>query len=178
MPSPPNLESAPVLRVLRSAGRSLLRQPRGLAWIAPLAWAGLIWFLSSIRIHVPGGGHPGVDFLTNLAHAGVFGILVLLAVPLAPRRDDWVELDRGVLWMLAATTLAYAVLDEVHQAFVMGRHATAFDVMTDATGIYCTLKVVLYLSEQGATGRGLVLRLVGGLGLCGLAAAFATLALV
>ncbi len=178
MASLPDLESASVLRVFRSAGGKLLRQPRALAWIMPLAWAAMIWFLSSIQIRVPGGGHPGVDLLTNMAHAGVFGILVLLTVPLAPRREGWVELDRGVLWMLAAPTLAYAVLDEVHQAFVLGRHATAFDVLTDATGIYCTLKVVLYLSERGATGRGLVLRLAGGLGLCALAAAFATLATV
>jgi VanZ family protein len=149
-----------------------------MSWIAPFAWAALIWFLSSIQIRVPGGGRASVDFLTNLAHAGVFGILALLAVPLAPRRDGWVDLDRGVLWMLAAPTLAYAVLDEVHQAFVAGRHATPFDVLTDATGIYCTLKVVLYLSERGATGRGLVLRLAGGLGLCALSAAFATLAAV
>ena len=178
MASLPDLEGGPVLRVFRSAGGKLLRQPRRLAWIAPISWAALIWFLSSIRIRVPGGGNPGVDLLTNLAHAGVFGILVLLAVPLARRQDGWVELDRAVLWMLAGSTLAYAVLDEVHQSFVTGRHATVFDVLTDATGIYCTLKVVLYLSDREATGRGLVLRLAGGLGLCALAASFATLASV
>ena len=64
----------------------------------------------------------------------------------------------------------------MHQIFVEGRDASVFDVLTDATGIYCTLKVVLYLSEPGATGRGLVLRLAGGLGLCALSAAFSTLA--
>ena len=134
MPSPSEARPAAVLRILRSAGAALLLQPRLLAWIAPLAWASSIWFLSSIQIELPGGGRSSVVFLANLAHAGVFGILVLLCVPLAPRQGGWVELDRGVLWMLAVPTLAYAVLDEVHQAFVEGRHATAFDVLTDVCG--------------------------------------------
>lgn len=135
----------------------------------------MIWFLSSRQKHLPGGGHLGLNLLANLAHAGVFGILVLLLVPLAPRQDGWVKLDRGVLWKLSVPALVYAVLDEVHQVFVEGRQATLLDVLTDATGIFCTLLVVLYLSQPQAVGRGLLLRLAGGLGLCVLSAALSTL---
>ncbi|MEE8467160.1 MAG: VanZ family protein [Planctomycetota bacterium] len=176
MPSQPEALLASALRILRCAGRALLKQPRHLAWIAPLGWASMIWLLSARQKPFPGGGHLGVHLLTNMAHAGVFGILVLLLVPLAPRQGGWVKLDRRVFWSLALPTLTYAVLDELHQVFVEGRQATAFDVLTDATGIFCTLLVVFYLSRADASGRGLVLRLAGGLGLCVLSAALSTLA--
>jgi VanZ family protein len=92
------------------------------AWLPVVAWAGLIFALSSI----PGlGTGLGVwDLvLRKLAHVAEYAVLgFLLARAAAP---------------LAAFALglAYAVTDEVHQAFVAGRQGAPRDVAVDALGL-------------------------------------------
>lgn len=180
-----------LLVATRALGRALLRTPRRWAWPAPLAWAALIWFSSSLVPDVSVGRGRGFAALVNLGHAFEFGVLVLLLVPLAPRRagtplagsraaakgveGPWVELEPEVITALAAVAIAYGVADEVHQAFVAGRHSSPLDLLTDAVGVFCTLKVVAYVSSPRATGRGLAGQLVRGLVLCALAAGIATL---
>ena len=90
-------------------------------WAPVVLWAGLIFVLSSI----PGLG-TGLgtwDFvLRKLAHAGEYAVLGLL-------------LARAVAELPAfALGVAYAVTDEVHQAFVNGRQAALLDVAIDAAG--------------------------------------------
>ncbi len=91
-------------------------------WLPVVAWAGLIFALSSI----PGLG-TGLGIwdlvLRKLAHAtefAVLGFLLARAVPLLP------AFVLGVL---------YAVSDEVHQAYVAGRHGAPLDVAVDAVGV-------------------------------------------
>ena len=63
---------------------------------------------------------------------GYFGLAVLVVRALAR------GLPRRIGMRVAATalliTIAYAVSDELHQAFVPGRVADAYDVLTDAIG--------------------------------------------
>lgn len=91
-------------------------------WLPVVAWAGLIFALSSI----PGlGTGLGVwDLvLRKLAHAAEYAVLGLL-------------LARAVAALPAfALGLAYAVTDEVHQHFVEGRQGAARDVAVDAVGL-------------------------------------------
>ena len=93
------------------------------AWLPVVAWAGLIFTLSSIPDL--GTGLGGWDLvLRKLAHAAEFAVLGLLLLRAIG--------DVSSAFVLAA---AYAVTDEIHQAFVPGRHASPLDVVVDATGV-------------------------------------------
>ncbi len=111
-------------RSLRGSGRPLL------AWVPAIAWAGLI-FAFSAQPNLRFVPDAGLDFLVRKAgHMGVFGILALLlwravAGTTAGRRP-WA-------WALALAFL-YAATDELHQAFVAGRHPSAVDVGIDTAG--------------------------------------------
>ena len=92
------------------------------AWVPVLAWAGVIFALSSI----PGlGTGLGVwDLvLRKLAHVAEYAVLGVLLARAAPTAA---ALGLG---------LAYAISDEVHQAFVAGRQGSAVDVAVDAVGL-------------------------------------------
>ena len=88
-----------------------------------LAWAGMIFVLSSIPDL--GTGLGGWDLvLRKLAHAteyAVLGFLLLRAV--------------GREHAAFALGVAYAVTDEIHQHFVSGRHGAPVDVAIDAVGV-------------------------------------------
>ncbi|MER3409407.1 MAG: hypothetical protein C4305_02700 [Thermoleophilia bacterium] len=92
------------------------------AWGPVVAWAGLIFFLSSIPDL--GTGLGGYDLaLRKLAHAVEYAVLAALLLR---------ALGRKLPSFLLA--LAYAASDELHQAFVPGRQAALHDVAVDALG--------------------------------------------
>lgn len=100
-------------------------------WLTALiAWAGIIFLLSSLP-NPPGPRGP--EWQSYLAHTieyAVFGYLAArLFAALRPGAPVW-----GVA--LAAWTLAvlYGLSDEFHQSFVANRHASALDVAFDAFG--------------------------------------------
>jgi VanZ family protein len=93
------------------------------AWLPVVAWAGLIFALSSIPDL--GTGLGGWDLaLRKIAHAAEYAVLGALLVRALGR-----ELPA------AAIGIAYAVTDEVHQAFVPGRHGAPVDVLVDTLGV-------------------------------------------
>lgn len=167
----------PLLRGLRAAGRGLLRLPRPARVGLAIGWAGLIWWLSSDdsppTLRVPLGRLVG-----NLAHAPLFGLLALwvvaAALPRAAAGGDLPRLERTRALVVFALVLAYAIVDEVHQASTQGRHATPRDVVTDLVGALCVLDVVRHVARADAGEAGLRWRLARGVGLCVLAAALAT----
>jgi VanZ family protein len=91
-------------------------------WLPVVLWAGVIFALSSIPDL--GTGLGNWDFaLRKLAHVAeyaVFGALAFRAARSAPAA------------VLVAS--AYAVTDEVHQAFVAGRHGSPLDWLVDTGG--------------------------------------------
>ncbi|MDQ7006921.1 MAG: VanZ family protein [Acidobacteriota bacterium] len=97
----------------------------GRAWPALLLMAA-IFALS--HINLPVGATGGSD---KIIHAVVFGLLAALWMRAL---DGW----QGGLWgraMLAiCVTTAWGVLDEIHQAFVPGRTASALDALADLGG--------------------------------------------
>ena len=98
--------------------------PRALSlWGPVVAWAGLIFALSSIPDL--GTGLGGWDLvLRKIAHAlefAVLGFLLLRAI--------------GHEALALAAGIAYAVTDEVHQSFVPGRHGSVWDVLLDSVGV-------------------------------------------
>jgi len=92
--------------------------------LLPVAVAGLIWFLSS-------QADPGPD-LGGLQSAASYVAHVVVYAAL------WTSLAWALRWrrpgLAFVLTVAYGVVDEVHQSFVDGRDATAVDVMVDALG--------------------------------------------
>jgi len=113
-------------------------------WLPVVAWAGLIFILSSqpnLRF-VP---DAALDFVVRkLGHTGVFGILVLLAWRGLAGTTTW---RWPWAWAFALTVL-YAASDELHQGLVAGRHASAFDVAVDAAGALVALVAVGLLRSR------------------------------
>ena len=107
------------------------RVPRVVSlWLPVVAWAALIFALSSLETLDTGLG--GVDYaLRKLGHMleyAVFGALLVRAI------------GRPLPAFLAGA--AYAASDEIHQHFVPGRHGTPTDVAIDAAGV--ALGIALY----------------------------------
>ena len=92
-------------------------------WLPVVLWAGLIFTLSAI----PGLG-TGLGtwdlVLRKLAHMAEYAVLGALLVRAVQREP-----------LAALIGSAYAVTDEVHQAFVTGRHASPLDWLIDTAGV-------------------------------------------
>jgi VanZ family protein len=95
------------------------------SWLPVIAWAAIIFALSSVPDL--GTGLGGWDLvLRKVAHAAEFAVLGALLVRAV-----------GSAWIAFLLGGAYAVSDEVHQAFVEGRHGSPLDVAIDAVGVAC-----------------------------------------
>jgi VanZ family protein len=107
-------------------------------WLPAFAWGGLIFALSA-QADLTFSPDEGLDFvIRKIGHMAVFGILALLVwwalAETTPVRRPWA-------WALALTIL-YAITDELHQAFVAGRHASILDVAIDAAGACVAIAIV------------------------------------
>lgn len=93
---------------------------RAAAGLGALAWAGLIFWLSS-RPSLPAPGFPLSDKVFHFAAYFVLGLALSLAGlrPAAATAAGW----------------AYGASDEVHQRFVPGRSADPLDWLADALGV-------------------------------------------
>jgi hypothetical protein len=102
------------------------------AWLPAVAWAALIFTLSSVPDL--GTGLGGWDLvLRKLAHAAEYAILGVLL--LRALEHAW-----GAFWL----TTAYAVTDEIHQMFVPGRLGSPLDVAIDAAGAAVGIALVVF----------------------------------
>ena len=110
--------------------------PRSLSlWLPVVAWAALIFGLSSIPSLNSGLG-TWDTVLRKLAHTAEFAVLAALL---------WRALRNEVAALVVA--VAYAATDELHQHFVRGRHGSPVDVAID--GIGAALGLVLLLHVRG-----------------------------
>ena len=92
-------------------------------WLPVVAWAALIFALSAIPSLGTGLGTWDL-VLRKGAHMTEYAVLAFLLARAFGREAP--ALVVGVL---------YAVSDEVHQAFVSGRHASPIDVAIDTVGL-------------------------------------------
>jgi VanZ family protein len=105
-------------------------------WLPVVAWAALIFTLSSIPDL--GTGLGGWDLLLRkLAHAAEYAVLGLLLLRALGRELPAVAIG-----------IAYAVTDEVHQSFVEGRHGAVYDVLVDAAGVLIGVYVVRRIAQR------------------------------
>ena len=108
-------------------------------WLPVIAWAAVIFALSSIPSLSTGLGFWDT-LLRKGAHVTEYAILGALLLRALGRQTPAV-----------AAGIAYAATDELHQHFVRGRHASPLDVAIDAVGI--TLGVyLLHRLEQPRPG--------------------------
>ena len=99
-------------------------------WGPVVAWAAVIFALSALPDLGTGLGDWDT-LLRKCAHASEYAVLALLLYRALGR-----ELPAFLIGF------AYAVSDEIHQAFVTGRHASPFDVAMDAAGLALGLLIV------------------------------------
>jgi VanZ family protein len=114
-------------------------------WLPVLAYASLIFLLSSRKIVVP----PGTDKVLHVCEYALMGFFTTRAVLLT-----W-DLPKGAGWFLGAIlAVLLGVGDEIHQAFVPGRFSSGWDVLADAVGAFAGaagfffLGVLLYRSQK------------------------------
>jgi VanZ family protein len=106
--------------------------PRSLSlWLPVVAWAALIFGLSSIPSLNSGLG-TWDTVLRKLAHTAEFAVLAALL---------WRAFRNEVAALVVA--VGYAATDELHQHFVRGRHGSPVDVAIDGIGAAIGLVLVL-----------------------------------
>lgn len=116
--------------------------------LPPLAWAGLIYYLSAIpRLKTP----LAWDFiLRKIAHACEYAVLcALIARALAAAGKT----GSRHLILAAALTIVYAAADEYHQSFVPNRFCSAADVLIDSAGALAGLYFFRLLGARSAKPR-------------------------
>jgi len=105
------------------------------AWLPVLAWAAVIFALSSIP-HLGTGLGTWDTILRKGAHVTEYAIFGLLLARAIGR-----ELPAFLLGV------GYAITDEIHQHFVSGRHASPIDVLIDTIGLALGIFVVRRLFQ-------------------------------
>ena len=116
---------------------------RRVRWAAPIAWMGLIFYLSS-RADYPSLLPSGWgDAQSILAHLAIYAVLALLW----ERALRTAGIRRPLLWAFAIATL-YGVSDEFHQRFVPGRSGNGFDVATDAVAAALALSIATWARRR------------------------------
>jgi VanZ family protein len=120
-----------------------------LSWLPVLGWAGLIFALSAqpgLRV----APDQEMDLvLRKLGHMAVFGILALLLW----RAIASTTAGHRRLALALALTFAYAVTDELHQAFVATRHPSPIDVAIDAAGALVALAALAVVRSRRSERR-------------------------
>ena len=119
-------------------------------WLPVALWMGLI-FVMSAQPDLPHPESGWLDLLiSSSAHVFLFAVLAfLLARALGRRARAW-------LIALAAVAL-YAASDELHQAFVPGRHPDLLDLVCDLVGAALGLLCWRLLDRRGGGGSRRVL---------------------
>lgn len=103
-----------------------------MAWLPPLAWAGVIYFVSAqpkeafVRFGLSGALLPIAGHLITYA---VLMVLLVIALRVGGRLP--VEQSCVVAFLLVAL---FGLSDEYHQSFVPGRTATMWDWLVDLLG--------------------------------------------
>ncbi|MEA3408524.1 MAG: VanZ family protein [Chloroflexota bacterium] len=119
-----------------------------LYWLPLVLWIGWIYYLSD----QPALPHPGREvgvsdtFFDYSAHAFTFGVLTwLLWRVLHTKAKGTFSITKAGLG-----AAVYAASDEIHQSFVMGRHARFLDWVADLAGIL--IFAALLYAWQGQRG--------------------------
>ncbi|MFA5258577.1 MAG: VanZ family protein [Candidatus Pacearchaeota archaeon] len=108
-----------------------LETHNNVSFLVAILLAGFIFYSSSI----PSSSFPsGLGILTKLYHLGIFFILTFfLLMALVQGKAQYKYFILTTLLIV----IAYAITDELHQLFVLGRNTAIGDVLIDSIGIFC-----------------------------------------
>jgi len=110
-----------------------LKGSRLRAWWPVALWVAVIAAGSSIpRLRPPLAYVVGIDKAAHFSEYAVLGFVLFRACALDPRLGR--RSARSVLALVLLAALAFGALDEVHQLWIPGRMASAFDWIADAFG--------------------------------------------
>ena len=107
----------------------LKRSTRYLFLVLAIAWAGVIFYLSSQSSIDTPALFPGQDKLFHMMAFGVLGFLFMGAM-----KTTTSGYRIGQVWLVVILVVLYGLLDEFHQYFVPGRTVEFYDALADATG--------------------------------------------
>lgn len=113
-------------------------------WMPPIAWMGLIFFLSSQSSLPLPQGFAG-KITSYLAHFLVYGVLTVLYYrSLIP---TGIPRNRGIYAI--ALSAVYGITDEIHQSFVPNRTPSLVDLGVDVLGSLIFLSLIALARRQG-----------------------------
>ena len=116
-----------------------------LQWVPPLAWMGLIFFLSS-QSRLP--SHPQLTIARLMQTGGhMFAFGMLWALLWRAMMKTWPS--GRVVWWAFLVSLLYAGSDEYHQTFVPGRHGTVVDLGVDILGMLVAWGLIVWRQRSG-----------------------------
>ena len=120
-------------------------------WIVAIAWAGLIFILSTeafssentsriivpvLRWLFPHAAAATITlmhaFIRKMAHVTEYFVFSIFLLHLVRRKERGWNLHWAI-WVVVIAA-GYACLDEFHQVFVPGRHASPWDASLDTAG--------------------------------------------
>jgi VanZ family protein len=102
--------------------------------------AGIIFYTSTIQ--TTAGENTGIN-LAELYHFGIFFMFTFfLALSLRSKK-----IDLKTASVIILISLAYAISDEFHQLFIIGRFATVQDVVVDLAGIIYSVVILKTVEE-------------------------------
>lgn len=132
------------------AWRSIPRFRQLVSWTAVIAWAALIFSLSSISKFPI---HPKTQLVPDTVHVIEYGVLTFLLIgALRSLALPW----RRALWWAAVLALLYGISDEFHQSFVPNRTPSVLDLLIDAAAITGVILAVRARQRSAAATGGRV----------------------
>jgi len=99
-------------------------------WVPLYAYAGLIFYLSSLSRPLPEVDIPFFDKSIHIFEYAVFGLLASRAFKNSPRKRFF----ENFKLLAILVSVIYGVSDEIHQGFIPGRQFSVFDMMADGLG--------------------------------------------
>ncbi len=119
-------------------------------WIPVLAYAGLIFYLSSRAWPTPSMLPLGADKVVHVLMYAVLGFSLLWAL-----RSTGLKYSRYAVLIAASIAALYGALDEFHQSFVPGRNASIYDFVADGigstAGAWAAARFARFLRKEYAT---------------------------
>ncbi|OGD63447.1 hypothetical protein A2160_03235 [Candidatus Beckwithbacteria bacterium RBG_13_42_9] len=120
-------------------------------WAPVVIWCGVIFLFSSIPT-LPAVGFDWTDFLAKkTAHLTEYAILYLLIMRALKNNYQLKAISYKLILLAFIFGLLYAISDELHQRFVMGRTSRARDVAIDFLGL--SIGWYLYTRKQNWLAR-------------------------
>lgn len=129
-----------------SSSQNTTRSTRWLWWLLPLGWMALIWTLSAQSELLVQVSSQLRDMLAWVAHFSEFAALAAF-IWLALRKTTAIS-QQTMLGAAFFGAALFAVIDELHQAFVPGRMPDIRDLLVDMAGILLALVVIRWLAAR------------------------------